>query len=176
MTGTVRAGRGTVGKAASPPVSDSRTALVNSSAKSGTPSVRLAISCPNLGWQQTVTGNVFDQRLGAAPVETPQRKCRDIRLTDPDRLELWAKGRQHQYRPVPQLPDYAIQQLARTRVNPVEVLENHQHWPLAGKALHQAKQRLKCFLFSAFRAAVERRREVRCWQRAQLGDKRQIFR
>jgi hypothetical protein len=52
----------------------------------------------------------------------------------PWRLELRAKGRHEEHRQTPDLFHRQVQQLARTWIGPMQVLEDHQYVLLAGQA------------------------------------------
>jgi hypothetical protein len=53
-----------------------------------------------------------------------------------------------------------VQQFARTRIDPVEIIENHQRWPLHGQAFNLPQQGLERLLFFALRRDIERRRKI----------------
>ena len=67
------------------------------------------------------------QRLAIAFAQTTERQIRDVRATTPRRLEYRAKGDRQQHRQMPHPVDGQIQQFARGRVDPLGVLEHHQH-------------------------------------------------
>ena len=105
----------------------STTDLVNSSMNSGTPSVRSVI------WSAISLGNVLPP-VTCAIISARCRGGRRLRLSsrylraaDPRRRELRAKCDDHEDAERGHPIDQQVEQLARGRVAPVRVLENHQH-------------------------------------------------
>ena len=114
----------------------------------------------DLGRQRRIPGDVGDHRRRVAPVEPGQRQHRHMRLPGPRRLKLGAEHCQQQHRPVRDPLDHAVQQFARTRVDPVKVIEHHQHRLLPRKTFNLPQQRLERLLLLALRRDIERRREI----------------
>ena len=114
----------------------------------------------DLGWQRRIPGDVRDHRRRVAPVEPWQRQHRHMRLPGPWRLKLGAEHRQQQHRPVRDPLYHAVQQFARTRIDPVKVIEHHQHRLLPRKTFNLPQQRLERLLLLALRRDIERRREI----------------
>ena len=83
-----------------------------------------------------------------------------MRLSDPRRLKLGTEHRQQQHRPVRDPIYHAVQQFTRTWVDPVKVIEHHQHRLLPGKTFNLPQQRLECLLLLALRREIERRCEI----------------
>ena len=111
----------------------------------------------DLGRQRVIAGDVFDHRRGVAPVEPRQSEHRHMRLPGPGRLELGAERREQQHRPMRDPLDRAVQQFARARIDPVDVLEHHQHRLPLRQALDLPQQRLERLLLLALRRDIERR-------------------
>ena len=78
------------------------------------------------------------------PVEAIERQHRDLRLAGPRGLELWAERHDQQRGKVADPLDDEIEQLARGRVDPMRVLEDHDHRLLARQAFDLPDQRLQC--------------------------------
>ena len=114
----------------------------------------------DLGWQRRIPGDVCDHRRRVAPVEPCQRQHRHMRLPGPRRLKFGAEHGQQQHRPVRDPLYHAVQQFARTRVDPVKVIEHHQHRLLPRKTFNLPQQRLERLLLLALRREIERRREI----------------
>ena len=89
-----------------------------------------------------------------------QRQHRHMRLPGPRRLKLGAEHRQQQHRPVRDPLYHAVQQFARTRVDPVKVIEHHQHRLLPRKTFNLPQQRLERLVLLALRRDIERRCEI----------------
>src|SRR6516162_407840 len=102
----------------------STTALVISSTKSGTPSVRSTIirrQCPEIAAEPMHEDRPF------IAVEPVQRDHRHLRPSDPRGLELGAVGCGQQHRQIGDLLDRKVEHLARGRIDPMQVLEDHQY-------------------------------------------------
>ena len=74
---------------------------------------------------------------------------RDLRLAGPGRLELGAERHDQQHRQAAHALDGEVEQLARGRVDPMRVLEDHEHRLLAGQTFELPDQRLECPLLCA---------------------------
>jgi len=73
-----------------------------------------------------------------------------MRLASPRRLKLGAERYDQEHRQAAEPLDGEIEQLARGRVNPMSIFENHYHRPPAAETLKLPDQRLQCpFLFVA---------------------------
>jgi hypothetical protein len=81
-----------------------------------------------------------------------------VRLAGPGRLELRTEGDQEQDRQPGHALDREVEQLARARVDPVNVLEDHQHGLATCQARETVQERLEGPLPLALRR--ERRRGV----------------
>ena len=76
------------------------------------------------------------------------------RLAGPGRLELGTERHNQKHRQAAHTLYGEIKQLARRRVDPMRVLEDHQHRLLACQALDLPDQRFQCALLLALRAEV----------------------
>ena len=156
----------------SPCAALSSTALVSSSTNSGTPSVRSTISATISAVSAALPASFC---TSASPSRSPSRLSAKLvtwELTAPGRLKFGTKGDHQQHRQPPHPVDGQIQQLARGRVDPVGVLEHHQHRPAPRLGFELAEQRLEQLLPFALRAEVEVRGGTR--QRQQLAQQRDI--
>jgi hypothetical protein len=63
----------------------------------------------------------------AAPVEPVQRQRRDLRQPAPRRLEFRTESQDQQHRQARYPFDGQIEQLARAGIDPVQILDHHQH-------------------------------------------------
>ena len=97
----------------------------------------------DLGGEPGIAGQSMHQRLAVALAEPIERQARDMGAAGPGRLEFRAKGDRQQHRQMPHPVDGQVQQLARSRVDPVGVLEHHQHRPLPCRGVEQAEHRLE---------------------------------
>ena len=112
------------------------------------------------------------QRLAVAFAEPIERQARDVGTSTPGRLEFGAEGDRQQHRQMQQPVDGQIQQFARGRIDPVGVLEHHQHRPLPQLGFELGEQCLEQFLAFALRAEGEVRGGA--WQRKHLAQQRDI--
>src|SRR5919204_5728316 len=71
--------------------------------------------------------------------------------------------------------DGEVEQLARGRVDPMRVLENHQYRLLASQTVELPDQRLQCSLLFALRTEVGQQVALRSRQRQQVGEKRHVL-
>jgi len=74
---------------------------------------------------QPLAGDLFDQSGPVVPVEATERQRADLFLAGPGRRELGAKRHEQQYRHAADALDHQVEQLARGRVDPMRVLEDH---------------------------------------------------
>ena len=116
----------------------------------------------DLGRDAGIAGKPLDQGRTVPLAEPVQRHCRDMRLVGPGRLEFRAKGNEQQYRQPPDAIDRQIDQVARGWVDPVHVLEDHQHRMAAGERLQLVQQPGEQLFPFALRAHIELGRGV--WQ------------
>jgi hypothetical protein len=91
----------------------------------------------------------------AAPVEPAQDQCRNLRQPVPRRLEFRAEGQDEQYRQVRCVLDDQIEQFARAGIDPVQILDHHQHRPLAGERFELMEQCGKQLFALALRGQTE---------------------
>ena len=133
----------------------SSTALVSSSTNSGTPSARSTISSTISLGETGIAGEPLDQRRAVMAAEPVQRKHRHMRLAAPGVLELGAEGDDEQDGQ-PRYPiERQVEQLARGRVDPMRVLEDHQNRPAPRQSFELMQQCLEQHLALALRAEVE---------------------
>ena len=111
--------------------------------------------------------------IAAEPV---QRDHRHLRLADPGRLELGPVGRDQQHRQARDLLDRKVEHLARGRIDPMHILEDHQYRLPPRQRLELAQQCRQCPLLLALRAEVERREALAAGKRQRLGDQREVVR
>ena len=119
------------GTAAAVPAPASSTALVSSSTNSGTPSVRAAISPSTSGGRPRPPARRGDDRLGRAAAEAVERQPRHVRVPAQAGLVVGPAGQQHQHPRARDPVEGEADQLQRGGVDPVGVLEHHQHRPAA---------------------------------------------
>src|SRR6202030_1459981 len=115
----------------------------------------------------------LDDRGPVAPVEPVQSQRRDLRQPAPRRLEFRAEGQDQQHRQARRPLDRQIEQFARAGIDPVQVLDHHQHWLLAGEGLELMEQRREQLLALALRGQVDFGCAAR-QQRQQVGDQRDL--
>jgi hypothetical protein len=147
----------------------SSTALVISSTKSGTPSVRSTISAITSGGSKAALPARRSTRT-VAPPEPVQRDYRDMRLPRPGRLELGTEGGDQQDRQAVDPRDNEVEQLPRSRIDPMQILEDHQYRVRSGQLFELSQQRRKGVLLFALRAQLEWRETVGAGQRQQLDE------
>ena len=138
MAGIARFGSGLAANTAATRLSRSplsSTALVSSSTNNGTPSARSTISSTISRERPALPAEPLDQRRAVAPAEPVQRQHRHMRLAAPGVLELGAESDDEQDRHPRHPIDRQVEQLARGRVDPMRVLENHQNRPAAAPRL-----------------------------------------
>ena len=91
------------------------------------------------------------------PVEAIERQCADLLLAGPGRLELRAERHNQQYWQGTHAFDSEVEQLARGRVDPMRVLEDHDDRLTTRETLELADQRLQCPVLLALRTEVRQR-------------------
>src|SRR6516162_4866435 len=87
--------------------------------------------------------------------EPVQRHGSYVRLTAPRVLELRTEGDDEQDRQLQHSSKYQIEELARSRVDPVRVLEHDQDGLATGHGFKLMKQRCEQHLSLALRAEIE---------------------
>ena len=85
--------------------------------------------------QRGAARDLLDQGGPVTPVQPVERQHCHLGLTGPRRLELWPEGHDQQHRQAADTLDGQVEQFARSRVNPMRVLEKHQHRLLARQTL-----------------------------------------
>jgi hypothetical protein len=91
-------------------------------------------------------------------------------------LELGAVGCDQQHRQLGDLLDRKVEQLVRSRIDPMQILEDHQYRLLPRQHLELPQQRRQCPLLLALRAEVERREALAAGKGQHLGDQREVAR
>ena len=170
MAGIARAGDQLVANTAATRLSRSSlssTALVSSSTNNGTPSARSTISA-TVSWARLALPAVLDQRGAVMPAEPVQRQCGYVWLPAPAVLKLGAKGDDDEDGQPRCAIDGQVEQLARGRVDPMHVLEDHKNQSTLRQDRELMQQCLEQHLALALRAEVEVDGGVR--QRQQLGE------
>jgi hypothetical protein len=109
----------------------------------------------DVGGEAGIAGKTLDQRRAVAPAEPVQRHHRHIWLAAPVMLKFGAEGDDEQDRQPRYSIERQVEQLARGRVDPMRVLENHQNGPAQRQCLKLAQQSFEQFLAFALRAEVE---------------------
>jgi hypothetical protein len=77
--------------------------------------------------QCLAAGELLDQRGPVMPVQAVERHHADLRLASPGWLEFRAEGNDQQHRQTAHALDSKVEQLARSRIDPMGVLEDHDH-------------------------------------------------
>ena len=88
------------------------------------------------------------------PAEAVEGEERDVREGRPGRRQLGAEGRDEQHRQALEPVDGEVEQLARGRVDPVQVLEDHQDRLVPGQALELVDQDLEGPLLALLRRQI----------------------
>ena len=122
--------------------------------------MRSAISSTISGGSNEFPGDVgyHDRRID--PIEPGQRLRHHMRLPDPWRLKFGTEHDQQQHGPTRNPLYQAIQQFSRTWINPVDVVEDHQHRLVPRKTLNPLQQRLERLLLLALGGDVQRWCEI----------------
>jgi len=92
-----------------------------------------------------------------APVQPIERQHADLRLAGPGHLELGAERHDKQYRQAAHALNRKVEQLARGRVNPMGVFEDHDHRLLARQTFELPDQRFECPLLLPLGTEVRQR-------------------
>ena len=109
------------------------------------------------------------------PVKPIEDKNRDVSLAGPRRLKLGAEGGEKQDRQARHPLDEQVEQLTRAGVDPVDILEEHQHGTLLRQGFELPDQRLEGFLLFSLGRELERREATCGRQRQQLGQQRHVL-
>ena len=125
---------------------------------------------------QRAAGDPPHERRGLPRAEAVERQGRHVRPAGPGRLELRAEGDQQQDPQPSRALDREVEQLARARVDPVHVLEDHQHRVAVRQPLDLAQQRLEGPLPLELRGERRRGVAVAGRERQQLGQQRHVLR
>src|SRR3954454_22316394 len=96
-----------------------------------------------------------------------------MRLSAPGVGELGSEGGKDQDRELLEVFDRQVEQFARARIDPMQVLENHDDRPLPGEAREVPQEGLESPLLFRQRRQIERRIK-RALQEKQLGEQRDI--
>jgi len=111
----------------------------------------------NVIGQCLAAGDLCDQRGAVALVEAIERQHADLGLAGPWRLKLGPEGHDQQHRQAADMLDHEVEQLARGRVDPMRILEDHNHGLSACQTFEMPDQRLQCPFPLALRAEVRQR-------------------
>ena len=132
----------------------SNTAFVISSTNSGMPSVRSMMSCRTLAGQGLLP---MTRSIMAATSRSPSRLSGEgghMRPSDPRRVKLRSVRDDQQHVQAWYFVYDSTKQFEASRVGPVCILENHQHWNLERRA-RLVKQALRAFFASAVAVSVQ---------------------
>ena len=129
----------------------------------------------DLGRQRLAAGGALDQRHAVAAAEAGERQHRDVGVGGPGRGELRPRGDEEQQwqRRCPRHGQG--QQLERGRVDPVRVLEQHQHRLPRRKPPQLRQQRLERLLLAPLRREVRETVFVAGPDRHPLGDEADLL-
>jgi hypothetical protein len=123
-----------------------------------------------------IAGEPMHEPRPFAAAEPVQRDHRRLRPSDPGRLELGAVGCDQQHRQACDLLDRKFDRLVRGRIEPMQVLKDHQDRLPPRQRLELPQQRRQCPLLLALRAQVERREALAAGKRQHFGDQRDVAR
>src|SRR5439155_18635191 len=101
--------------------------------------------------QRLAAGDLLDQGCAVATIE---RQHRDLRLANPRRLELRAVRHDQQNRQARHAFNGKVEQLARSRIDPMRVFESHEDRLLACQTVELADQCLQYPLLLSLRTEV----------------------
>src|SRR5271154_4855419 len=102
----------------------------------------------DIGWQgRLVACHALNQCRDVCAAEAAESQCRHFWLPDPWREELWSQGQDQQHLVSSRLLDELIDEFARRRVDPMQILENYQHRMPARYPVKLAQQRCEDALF-----------------------------
>ncbi len=121
-----------------------------------------------------IAGEPMHEGRPLAAAEPVERQHRHLRLSGPGRLELGAERCDQQHRQARDPLDGKVEHLARGRIDPMHILEDHQYRLPPRQRLELAQQRRQCPLLLALRAEVERREALAAGKRQHLGDQRRV--
>ena len=178
LAGTARAGDGTAAtvRRASPSLSASSTAFVISSTNSGMPSVRSTISADHIRRQLLVPDKARDDGGRFTLPKPVERQARHMRLSHPRRVELGAESYDEQRRKSFNPVHRPAERFEARRIDPMRILEDHQHRLLACQSRKLRRQRLQRSLPALLRGQFERGIASIIRQRQHLGKERGILR
>src|SRR6516225_8100306 len=94
----------------------------------------------HLGWQGFAMGYASNQRLSLGAVEAVERHIHHMTKVGPGSLELRARRSEQQQSDAVSLLDDSRKQFQRGRIDPMQVLEEQQHW-LASAQLMQPRSK-----------------------------------
>ena len=126
--------------------------------------------------QRLVPGDAGNDAGAVATAEAAQGQHRHMRLADPGRLELRPERDHQQHRHAGGTGNHSIEQIKRCRIDPVGVLEHHQHGALRRGAVELVEKRREGHLSLLLRADRHCRVALVRRHRQQLGDQRHIAR
>ena len=118
---------------------------------------------------------MLDHRRPGAPVEPSQGDCRDLRQPAPGRDEFRSVGRDEQYWKARRAIDHAVEKLARTGVDPMQVLKYEEDRLPPRQPFELPQQCLKGLVCLALWAQTKRRIARFRWHREKVGEQGEIF-
>src|ERR1700730_14103481 len=95
-------------------------------------------------------------------------------LARPRRLELGTEGGDQKDRQMLDLRHNEVEELPRSRIDPVQILEDHQDRLRSRQPFELPKQRCQAALLFALRAQLEWRETIAAGQRQQLHEQRDV--
>jgi hypothetical protein len=101
--------------------------------------------------QRVAFSDLRDQSPLIAPVQAAEGQHRHLRLAGLGRLELGTERHDQQHGQIADALDGEVEQFARGRIDPMRVLEDHQHRLSSCEAFELPDQRLECPLLAAAR-------------------------
>jgi hypothetical protein len=125
--------------------------------------------------QRLAAGDLRCQSDPVAPVQPIERQHCHLRLPGPRRLELRTECHDQQHPQAADMLDEEVEQFARGRVNPMRVLEDHDHRLPARQAFELPDQCLECPFLLALGAKVRQRLVLRSRQRHEIDDECHIL-
>ena len=119
--------------------------------------------------RQRFAGDAFDHRGALLPVEAIQGHQRHVRAPKPGRRKFRPEGNEAQDRKLGQAIDDQVEQFAEGRVDPVDILDHHQHRADGGQRRQLTDERGECPLLALLRGQVFGRDDRGSAYRQQIG-------
>ena len=118
-------------------------ALVSSSMNSGTPSARVDNPLLQFRRQCAVHHDLRCEQCRIPSVEPTQGHQADAGTTEPGCREVGPEGNDQKHRELRHPFNQSVEQLERSRVGPMSVLKQGQHWPRTCETRQATSQRSK---------------------------------